>query len=369
MLDTLDSIPWANLTHAYGSATDVPQILLDLADSSEEAVNELFGNIWHQGTVYEATAYAVPYLIEILDDPGNTVKMWICNLLASIANGTSYHDVHRPMFAKIGYNEVDQTVIDQELGWVRAAQEAVIAGFESYRRLANSQDRDTWLAALFLMVSLPVYREETTRGIAERLGATGGEDETTRAGLYLLLGRTGDQSQPTLDTLAAGLSGDSLVLRRAAAVALATIKPEPFPTAAREAVIECLFDDAVEETFVGLPWDSMEDVDRDSLMSVLDNDTRLDIAARVMADIVNGGGTHTSTGMMMDIVFPHDADLKDRPIESLTPLQRKVVKVIAESSQTRRIYLGSFREWGLPHDKGQLKAYADRLSDEDQSGS
>lgn len=61
----LDAQPWAEWEHAYGSADDVPDQLRALAsddaEEAEEALYELYGNIVHQGSVYEATAHAVPY--------------------------------------------------------------------------------------------------------------------------------------------------------------------------------------------------------------------------------------------------------------------------------------------------------------------
>ncbi|WP_078074350.1 HEAT repeat domain-containing protein [Streptomyces niveus] len=61
----LDAQPWAEWEHAYGSADDVPgqlrALASDDAEEAEEALYELYGNIVHQGSVYEATAYAVPY--------------------------------------------------------------------------------------------------------------------------------------------------------------------------------------------------------------------------------------------------------------------------------------------------------------------
>jgi HEAT repeats len=66
VLDGLAEIPWRDLSHAYGSAEDVPGLLRAIASGDAEAagnaVHELFGNIWHQGTVCEATEYAVPFL-------------------------------------------------------------------------------------------------------------------------------------------------------------------------------------------------------------------------------------------------------------------------------------------------------------------
>jgi hypothetical protein len=54
----LDDVPWDAVEHAYGPATDVPGRLRELTGSRAEqqhALYELHGDIWHQGTVYEAT--------------------------------------------------------------------------------------------------------------------------------------------------------------------------------------------------------------------------------------------------------------------------------------------------------------------------
>ncbi|WP_328669524.1 hypothetical protein [Streptomyces sp. NBC_00328] len=62
----LDDVRWSDLTHAYGSAEDVPELIRALYEDDEEAadeaVYELYGNIHHQGTIYQASAPAVPFL-------------------------------------------------------------------------------------------------------------------------------------------------------------------------------------------------------------------------------------------------------------------------------------------------------------------
>lgn len=62
----LDAEPWASYTHAYGSAEDVPDCLRALAGdddaAADEAQSELYSSILHQGSVYEASAKAVPFL-------------------------------------------------------------------------------------------------------------------------------------------------------------------------------------------------------------------------------------------------------------------------------------------------------------------
>ncbi len=56
---------------AAREASDVSGLIRSLASPKaevrENAVYELYGNIWHQGTVDKATPYAVPFLIELLE--------------------------------------------------------------------------------------------------------------------------------------------------------------------------------------------------------------------------------------------------------------------------------------------------------------
>ncbi|MER6533124.1 hypothetical protein ACWDE0_02425 [Streptomyces sp. 900105755] len=67
----LDQTDWSRLHHAYGSAEDIPALLRDLASPVEktaaEAEQELWSSIVHQGTVYSATAPAVPFLARLAD--------------------------------------------------------------------------------------------------------------------------------------------------------------------------------------------------------------------------------------------------------------------------------------------------------------
>ncbi|GAA3208145.1 hypothetical protein ACFO1B_18785 [Dactylosporangium siamense] len=62
--DELDTIDWTALTHAYGEAEDLPELVRALydADAAGDALHELYATVWHQGSVYPATAAAVPFL-------------------------------------------------------------------------------------------------------------------------------------------------------------------------------------------------------------------------------------------------------------------------------------------------------------------
>ncbi|HEV2638554.1 MAG TPA: HEAT repeat domain-containing protein [Actinocrinis sp.] len=73
---SLAAVDWAQLTHAYGSASDLPDFLRALmsedAVARRSAMDELISSINHQGSVYDASAYAVPFLAQAaLHAPGD----------------------------------------------------------------------------------------------------------------------------------------------------------------------------------------------------------------------------------------------------------------------------------------------------------
>lgn len=63
---------WHKLTHAYGSAEDIPALLAALSDFPSESsyYNEPWFSLWsalcHQGDIYSASIAAVPEIIRIL---------------------------------------------------------------------------------------------------------------------------------------------------------------------------------------------------------------------------------------------------------------------------------------------------------------
>ncbi|MFH8395340.1 hypothetical protein [Streptomyces sp. NPDC018036] len=85
----LDDVRWSELTHAYGPADDVPELIRALygddEEAASEAVHEFHGNIYHQRTIYEASAPAVPFLAHAaLHAPGNREDLLM--LLAVLAD-------------------------------------------------------------------------------------------------------------------------------------------------------------------------------------------------------------------------------------------------------------------------------------------
>ena len=90
LLEGLDAIDWAKLSHAYGPATDVPDLLRALVhrkEARERVQHELYGNVIHQGTVWSASSKVVPFFVEILTDgpPDRELRRFCLKYLSDLA--------------------------------------------------------------------------------------------------------------------------------------------------------------------------------------------------------------------------------------------------------------------------------------------
>ena len=84
----LDDKRWSLLSHAYGSADDIPELILELQNNFDsESENGLFyGALCHQYSTYSATFAAVPYIVKVAlqenSTPENQAKIIIfCGLV------------------------------------------------------------------------------------------------------------------------------------------------------------------------------------------------------------------------------------------------------------------------------------------------
>jgi hypothetical protein len=200
----------------------------------------LCGNIWHQ----ELAAHPLV---------GNRLR--ILQLLAAIATGRWYRDVHGNRLNEPNFAERRALV----LRWVEEAHEAVARGVVSFLAM-TWEETDVRLAAAHVYGVLSGYREVVCVRLPSMVNAETRYPQ--RAGLLLFLGLAGDRSKPILTVLTNVLSGDDLVQRRGATLALAYLKPGLLPELARAAILDAIAADDLADSFRGLPWDVTAEADR-----------------------------------------------------------------------------------------------------------
>lgn len=265
MLDALDDIAWQALSHAYGPAVDVPGQIRALQSSDprarERALTDLHQTIWHQGTVYGATAAAVPFLVALAADPATPDRVGILAFLELIADGGSYLDDHRSMGALDLRDAVPDfgRQLETELGWVRAARGAVEAGWERYLRLLDDPDAAVRAAAARLMGQFPArLAEDVARIMAV------GTDRKAAVAATAALALTGIAGRMAVrDWLRerAADEGAPVPCRLAAAVALATGAPEQAGETEVALLTRAIAEPApapdvlIERSGRGYPWD------------------------------------------------------------------------------------------------------------------
>jgi hypothetical protein len=185
LLENLNKIDWGSVSHSNGPAYDVPKLLSDLVSNDRKAqstaIHELFGNIWRHGTVYEATALAVPFLYEILESPSCFEKFSVLWLLGAIANGSSQHQAHHP-------EKKDE--VEQEMIWVKNAHDAVQQGVKIILGLLGDKDKDLRLPVVLLLAALPEEAGQIKPVLSSVLSKE--KNAETRAALGLVLALLGD---------------------------------------------------------------------------------------------------------------------------------------------------------------------------------
>jgi hypothetical protein len=120
-LDELERVGWGELAHAYGvgrvessSSGDVQATLRLLAkpdrDCFADALRGLYSNICHQGTIYEATAHALPFLAAFA--AGDVWVGWaraVAVLLGHIAIASSFETADGSSAGSFGEDVADHT--------------------------------------------------------------------------------------------------------------------------------------------------------------------------------------------------------------------------------------------------------------------
>jgi hypothetical protein len=277
VLDGLDEIPWQLLHHAYGTAEDVPVLLRALArsDSQVDALYELFGNIWHQGTVYEASSFAVPFLFELVADPTIARRDEIMGLIGALANGESYLAVHAQSGLKSGefwrQKQDFEERLETEQEGVRRTRAAVLEKREVTCRLLKDAMPMVRAGAAYVMSRFPEHVSHF--GPLIRQAVREESQSLARAAMLWCLGAIRDVSpdaQAMLDVAAREDADPRQAF--AASIALYCIKGQPhaahLPIYRQMSAARWFVDDYL----TGVPWDFSNEASLEALLANVEPD-------------------------------------------------------------------------------------------------
>ncbi|MET7629153.1 PBS lyase [Streptomyces sp. NPDC005078] len=226
MFAGIDEVEWASMGHAYGPADDVPGLLRGLASADpaerEGALDGMYGAVHHQGDVYACTLACIPFLFELVADPGIQDRGSIVELLTSIGGIDLDEDDEE---------ELDEEEIEGAANYAMAAA-AVTAGAGVFFELIADEDPGVRLAAPLALATLHGHPVRVLALLRERLPVE--PDEEVRLALVEAAGRVALRHRPLAGQAADWLSrlaAESYApgLRLAALAQLARCAPEALP--------------------------------------------------------------------------------------------------------------------------------------------
>lgn len=382
MLEQIDTIPWATLIHAYGPASDVPAQIRGLMSEDsqirERALWELYGNIFHQGTRYQAAPYAVPFLYELVRDPHIPERANILYLLGSLAlgyeeeylpNGFDPAAFRREVAEADAQVSAEDRLAQAKFGWYRNVElecyDAVRQGVPTILPLLDDPDPAVRRAAVYLLAWFPEEAATTLNLVQAKLATE--EDEDTLATIILSLGllARSTEAEAILDGVRRFLVHSKPILRVAAALALArapltddilailieaVLEPEQFQH--RDERVRFNDGDLVGYACRVLARYGMADRERIVLalcqtLAAVEPDQSLDVTGAIL-EIITARGTEP---------------IANKQLDALTPLQVQALRAIAEHGGWRvggayfANYSALVRAYGLPDSQETLKGY------------
>ncbi|WP_405812498.1 HEAT repeat domain-containing protein [Streptomyces sp. NBC_01520] len=223
MFAGIDEVDWASMEHAYGPADDVPGLLHGLASADaaerESALDGMYGAVHHQGDVYACTLACIPFLFELVVDPGVQDRGSVVELLTSIGG------------IDLDEDDLDEDEIEGAANYAMAAA-AVTAGAGVFFELIADEDPGVRLAAPLALATLHSHPVRVLSLLRERLPVEA--DDEVRLALVEAAGRVALRHRPLAGQAADWLSRLAAEayapgLRLAALAQLARCAPDALP--------------------------------------------------------------------------------------------------------------------------------------------
>lgn len=367
MLEGLEVINWHELEHAYGMADDVPELLRSLASadapSRQDALSKLYSNIYHQGTVFEATVYAIPFLLELSQTEAVQDRDKILIYLAHLARSHSYLEERQNL---LFYNdELDrpefQVQIQHEMIWIRRVNRAVRSGINVYLSLLKHNDSKLRIAAPYILAYCQRQASEFIPYLKHCLAQE--RSSQVRASLILSLGFLESPQLANRELFMQFLSSEeSGLVRLAAAMTLVRLAKDKTPLEAIAIPIEIIEHPiSVKEAYARLPWANSDVIsDACACLCYLGATGNVVIPALINAlKTVNGYSALSVVRTLLYLAF-NGHKLADTIEYKNTSVQISVIEAIASYDNVWQFNSNMahlLRSFGLPQERNQLQAF------------
>jgi HEAT repeat protein len=358
MFAGLDEIDWHQLEHAYGAADDVPGWLRSLASQEDEsdALTHLSLSLCHQGTVYSASAYAAPYLIELLTDEPMQGKGGLLRLLAGMAHGDAYHRQHFSLYSEARRQDpAFQRELAEEVVWAERTCEAVRQGLPVYLKLLANADPHIRMEAAYMLAQLKADAAATLPLLYSRLEQE--DDQLARASLLLSLGVLGEPTAAARSLLEQWLETqgeeEHALIRYAAAISLVWLFRKETPETAVRVLVDLLTENVPEwlfDAYVELPWvdGRLSHVAGRTLRRRLSPERLRFALPRLFGalETVDGYDVDEVIRTLLYVAFGHSQLPEQVAAQNLTEEQRAVLRAIAQSHAAWHTPPGVYSQMG-----------------------
>jgi hypothetical protein len=259
-LSGLDDVSWASLHGTYRAAEDLPMWIEALSSPDGEvrhrALDEVWAAVIHQGTRWQVSAYVVPFLVQLVDDPTTPDRGTLTSLLRHVGVGQR-DDRDLPFDPEARFAEAQTVTKEQEdlvihrvyyleeemtedwvdianacaQKWDADAYWATATHVDAYRRWLSDGDPEVGSRAAELLAWFTLT-EPTIAALVAVDGAG-----LVRASANLALAHLDVPPAATVVPMTTLLDHDSFVVRITAAIALAYRLGQELPDRALEILI------------------------------------------------------------------------------------------------------------------------------------
>jgi len=278
----LDRVPWPELHHAYGPASDVPDQLRALRSpdpaARDWAAFELMGTVYHQGTRWQVSGHVVPFLVALVDDPLTPDRPAVARLLRAVTLGDR-SDGDLPFSPTVAFAEADAVTEAQEARSIAALYGSNTgwdddSGMQEAEAVARKWDRDAYAAGRRHTARYARWLSDPDTDLAARAAELLAWFPLTPATLVGLIAMPPDPARwqprssanlalahlPTEtpgmpETLRAQLHSEPLPVRLTAAIALAYRLGEQLPPVALDVLVAARQRELSPEDDEVMPWD------------------------------------------------------------------------------------------------------------------